>query len=423
MSDAAMSIAVSALRAQSSNLSIISTNLANSSTVGYKEITTNFKTLVTNPYSSSSLNTGGVVVSSIQHVDLQGLIESSNTSTNMAIDGNGYFVVTNAADSNSFYYTRTGSFSTDDEGYLVNENGYFLQGWPVDSDGNLVNGSGSVSSLETINLNSISGAAQATSTIEMVANLPADAAVGDAFTTSSEIYDSLGVSHTIEYTWEKTASNEWELAVSNPTLGSDSTDESGTLTGSPITITFDSDGNLDSTTPDPVTLSITAWETGASDSTITLDLGTTGRTDGLSQFSSEDGDPQVSVTSVNQDGLQFGDLASVSIQADGLVIATFDNGMSRTVYQVPLASFNNPNGLQLVSGNAYLATVDSGTYTLNMPGYGGTGAISGSALEASTVTTSEELTDMIVAQQAYSAASQVISTSQDMFDALIGSVR
>lgn len=423
MSNAAMSIAVSALRAQSSNLSIISTNLANSSTTGYKELTTNFKTLVTNPYSSSSLNTGGVVVSSIQHVDLQGLIESSSTSTNMAIDGNGYFVVTNAADSNSFYYTRTGSFATDDEGYLVNENGYFLQGWPVDSDGNLVNGSGSVSSLETINLNSISGAAQATSTIEMVANLPADAAAGDTFTTSSEIYDSLGVSHTIEYTWEKTDSNEWELSVSNPTLGSDSTNESGTLTGSPITITFDSDGNLDTTNPDPVTLSITAWETGASDSAITLDLGTSGRTDGLSQFSSEDGDPQVSVTSVNQDGLQFGDLASVSIQSDGLVIATFDNGMSRTVYQIPLASFNNPNGLQLVSGNAYLATVDSGTYTLNMPGYGGTGAISGSALEASTVTTSEELTDMIVAQQAYSAASQVISTSQDMFDALIGSVR
>ena len=423
MSDAAMSIAVSALRAQSSNLSIISTNLANSSTVGYKELTANFKTLVTNPYSSSSLNTGGVVVSSIQHVDLQGLIESSNTSTNMAIDGNGYFVVTNTADGNSFYYTRTGSFSTNDDGYLVNENGYFLQGWPVDSDGNLVNGSGSVSSLETINLNSISGAAQATSTIDLVANLPADAAVGDTFTTSSEIYDSLGVSHTIEYTWEKTDANEWELSVSNPTLGSDPTDESGTLTGSPITITFDSDGNLDTTNPDPVTLSITAWETGASDSTITLGLGTSGRTDGLSQFSSEDGDPQVSVTSVNQDGLQFGDLASVSIQADGLVIATFDNGMSRTVYQIPLASFNNPNGLQLVSGNAYLATVDSGTYTLNMPGYGGTGAISGSALEASTVTTSEELTDMIVAQQAYSAASQVISTSQDMFDALIGSVR
>jgi flagellar hook protein FlgE len=286
-----------------------------------------------------------------------------------------------------------------------------------------VNGNGSVSSLETINLNSISGAAQATSTIEMVANLPADAVVGNTFTTSSEIYDSLGVSHTIEYTWEKTAANEWTLAVSGPTLGSDSSVTSGALTGSPIAITFDSDGNLATTSPDPVSLSITGWTTGASDSAITLDLGTAGRTDGLGQFASEDGIPQVSVTSVNQNGLQFGELASVSIQSNGQIIATFNNGMSRPVYQIPLASFNNSNGLQLVSGNAYLATVDSGTYTLNVPGYGGTGAISGSSLEASTVTTSEELTDMIVAQQAYSAASQVISTSQDMFDALISSVR
>jgi flagellar hook protein FlgE len=423
MSDAAMSIAVSALRAQSSNLSIISTNLANASTVGYKELTTNFKTLITNPYSSSSLNTGGVVVSSIQHVDLQGLIESSSSATNMAIDGTGFFVVTKTTDTNSFYYTRVGSFTPDADGYLWNENGYYLQGWPVNSDGSLVNGNGSVSSLETINLNSISGAAQATSTIEMVANLPADAVVGNTFTTSSEIYDSLGVSHTIEYTWEKTAANEWTLAVSGPTLGSDSSVTSGALTGSPIAITFDSDGNLATTSPDPVSLSITGWTTGASDSAITLDLGTAGRTDGLGQFASEDGIPQVSVTSVNQNGLQFGELASVSIQSNGQIIATFNNGMSRPVYQIPLASFNNSNGLQLVSGNAYLATVDSGTYTLNVPGYGGTGAISGSSLEASTVTTSEELTDMIVAQQAYSAASQVISTSQDMFDALISSVR
>jgi flagellar hook protein FlgE len=160
--------------------------------------------------------------------------------------------------------------------------------------------------------------------------------------------------------------------VSNPTLGSDATDESGTLTGSPITITFDSDGNLDSTNPDPVTLSITGWETGASDSTITLDLGTAGRTDGLSQFSSEDGDPQVSVTSVNQDGLQFGDLASVSIQSGGLVIATFDNGMSRT-------SIRSARLLQQSERAAtgqrqrLLATVESGTYRSTCRGTAGPG--------------------------------------------------
>lgn len=415
-SNAAMSIAVSALNAQSANLSIISTNLANSSTVGYKELSTSFKTLITDPYSSSSLNTGGVVVSSLQHVDLQGLIESSGTSTHMAIDGDGFFVVATDPDSNNFYYTRTGTFEPDDDGYLVNANGYYLQGWATDADGNLVDGSASSSTLDSINLNTVSGAAKATETVSIVANLPADAAIGDSFTTSSQIYDSLGTNHTLEYTWTKTGSNAWTMSVATDDTGA----TSSVTTASPITITFDSDGNLASTSA--TALGITGWSSGASDTAISLDLGTVGRTDGLSQFASEDGDATISWKSVEQDGLEFGELANISIDSSGLVMATFDNGMSRAVYQIPLATFNNPNGLQLVSGNAYLATVDSGDYTLNVPGNGGAGTITGSALETSTVSTSEELTDMIVAQQAYSAASQVISTSQDMFDALIHAV-
>lgn len=410
--NAAMYIAVSGLNAQSANLAMISTNLANASTVGYKEVSANFSTLITDPYGASGLTSAGVTVSSIHYVDLQGLIESSDTSTNLAIDGNGFFVVAASPDSNAFYYTRAGTFDTDDDGYLVNANGYYLQGWPVDSDGNLMVGSGSVSSLETINLNTISGAAQATTNVEFVMNLPSDAAVGDTFTNSSEIFDSLGTSHTLEYTWEKTAAGEWSLNV---------TSDDGTVSsGGTYTITFDSDGNLDTVSGTDMT--ITGWSSGASDSDITFDFGTSGRTDGLGQFDSEEDTPQISVTSVSQDGLQFGELSSVSIDSSGLVIATFDNGMSRPVYQIPLATFNNPNGLQEVSGNAYVATVASGDYTLNIPGYGGSGLIAGSSLEASTVTTSEELTDMIVAQQAYSAAAQVISTSQDMFDALIRSV-
>ncbi len=390
---------------------MISTNLANSSTVGYKEVSANFSTLVTDPYGSSELTSAGVLVSSVQSVDLQGLIESSDTSTYMAIDGNGFFIVTTGPDSNEFYYTRAGTFDTDEDGYLVNENGYYLQGWPVGSDGNLLSSSASASSLETINLNSITGAAEATENIEIVANLPADAAIGDTFTTSSEIYDAVGTSHTLEYTWEKTTTTEWALTV---------TSDDGTISaGGSYTFTF-ADGALDSVSSD--TLTITGWSSGASDSTITFDFGTVGRSDGLSSFDSEEDTPQVSVTSVSQDGLQYGELASVSIDESGLVTATFDNGMSRPIYQIPLATFNNPNGLTAVSGNAYVATVDSGTATLNVAGYGGSGSIAGSSVEASTVTTSEELTDMIVAQQAYSAASQVISTSQDMFDALIQAV-
>ena len=412
--NAAMYIAVSALRAQSANLSMISTNLANSSTVGYKEVTANFSTLVTDPYGSSELTSAGVLVNSVQSVDLQGLIESADISTYMAIDGNGFFVVSAGPDSNEFYYTRAGTFGPDDDGYLVNKNGYYLQGWPVDSDGNLLSSSSSAGSLETINLNSITGAAEATENIEIVANLPADAAVGDTFTTSSEIYDAVGTSHTLEYTWEKTGTNSWEVTV---------TSDDGTIAAGSNVYQFTfSDGALDTVTPATTDLTITGWSSGASDSTITFDFGTVGRSDGLSNFDSKEENPQVSVSSVSQDGLQYGEIASVSIDKSGLVTATFDNGMSRPIYQIPLATFNNPNGLTQISGNAFVATIDSGTATLNVAGYGGSGTIAGSSVEASTVTTSEELTDMIVAQQAYSAASQVISTSQDMFDALIQAV-
>jgi flagellar hook protein FlgE len=147
-------------------------------------------------------------------------------------------------------------------------------------------------------------------------------------------------------------------------------------------------------------------------------------TDGLSQFASENGDdPTISITSVSQDGLRFGEFEKAYVDESGMVVAVFDNGQNRAIYQIPLANFNNPNGLQGFSNNVYAMTVASGDYTLNIPGYGGVGEIQGYALESSTVDTSEELTDMIIAQQAYSAASQVVSTTQDMFDDLMSATR
>lgn len=419
--NSALSIAISALHAQSYNLSLISTNLANANTVGYKDVEANFKTLITDAYSANSKGTGGVLVSTVQRVDAQGVTETAGTATYMAIDGNGFFVVATDSASDVMYYTRAGTFSPDSNGYLVNENGYYLQGWPVDADGNLDAGNnGSASGLEAVNVNSVTGSADATDNIEIDANLPADAAVGDIFTTASEIYDSLGVSHTITYSWHKTATNEWELTVSDPVMTSDSSITTGAMAGTPVTIEFDGNGNLISTVPDPVALTVTGWTTGATDSAVNLDLSDQGQ---LSQMASGEDNPQVSWTSVTQDGLEFGNLSGVYISDGGLVVATFDNGTSRPIYQIPLATFNNPNGLGAISGNAYVATIESGNYTLNTPGFGAAGTVSGYAVESSTVSTSDELTSMIIAQQAYSAAAQVISTDTDMFDALMSATR
>jgi flagellar hook protein FlgE len=296
---------------------------------------------------------------------------------------------------------------------------------PVDAEGEYTAGNnGAVSSLEPINLNSVAGSAEATENVGIVANLRAEAAIGDGYTTSSEIFDSLGVSHTLDYTWEKTGENQWELSYSDPVLSSDTTQTTGTIAGGPVDIVFNDDGSLASTNPDPIDMSITGWTTGAADSVITYDLGSVDGTDGLSQFAGDNGDdPTVSITSVSQDGLRFGEFEQAYVGEDGMVIAVFDNGQNRPIYQIPLADFNNPNGLQGFSNNIYAMTVESGDYTLNVPGYGGVGQIQGYALESSTVDTSEELTDMIIAQQAYSAASQVISTSKDMFDDLMGATR
>lgn len=423
-SNSALYIATTSLNAQSTNLSMISTNLANEGTVGYKSADMSFRTLITDPYSQNSTSSGGVMYSSRQNVSSQGLIEAAAGSTDMAIDGGGFFVVTDGSASDDFAYTRSGGFSADAEGYLVNESGYYLQGWPLDASGSTVTAAnGSVSSLEAVNISAVTGSAAATTEVGFVANLPADAAVGDAFTTSSEIYDSLGVSHTVDYTWQKTGLNAWDLSFSDPVSTADPTVTTGTSTGGPVSITFNPDGTLAGTVPAAVDLSITGWSMGASDSTITYDLGTSGRTDGLSQYASSNGtNPAIDLTSASQNGLRLGVFETSYVDETGKLIATFDNGQERPIYQLPLATFNNPDGLIAGSGNVYFASEQSGDYVLNNPGSGGAGFVLGFALESSTVNTSEELTNMITAQQAYSAASQIISTSDEMFRELMNAL-
>lgn len=423
-SNSALYIATTALNAQSTNLSMISTNLANAGTVGYKAADMSFRTLITDPYSQNSTSSGGVTYSSSQNVAMQGLVESAGSSTDMAIDGNGFFVVTDAANGDNFAYTRAGGFSAGSEGYLVNDSGYYLQGWPLDTAGNAVTAAnGSVSSLEAVNVSAVTGSAAATTDVSFVANLPADAAVGDAFVTSTEAYDSLGASHTIDYSWQKTGLNTWELNFSDPVSTADPTTTTGASAGGPVQIVFNSDGTLASTTPAQVDLAITGWTSGATNSTITYDLGTIGRTDGLRQYASSDGSsPTVDLTSASQNGLRLGAFETAYIDESGRVVATFDNGQERPIYQIPLATFNNPDGLIASTGNVYLASEQSGDYVLNNPGHGGAGFVMGFALESSTVDTSKELTDMIVAQQAYSAASQIISTSDDMFRELMNAL-
>jgi flagellar hook protein FlgE len=421
----AMSTAVSGLTAESLALSTISKNIANASTTAYKTSATDFQSLLTG-YTASDTSGGSVTAKAMQNLSQQGQIASTSTGTNIAIDGSGFFVVASSAASpaSDFAYTRNGSFTTDNSGNLVNDSGYYLEGFPTDAAGKvLAANSSDLSNLRPINLNTIGGTAKATTQIKMAANMPANAAIGAAFSTSTTSVDSLGVSHTIGQTWTKTAANTWTLALANPVLTSDPTTTSGAVSPSSVTVTFDTSGVLASTNPTPVTLTLSGLSTGAADSTIDLNLGTVGKTDGVTQFSSSSTTPAIGNPSFTEDGAVYGQLTGVTIDGKGLVTASFDNGVKLPVYQIPLATFPNPNGLSAISGTVFSESQTAGNVSLKMPGDSSAGAIQASALEGSTTDIAGEFNKMIVAQQAYSAASQVVSTVKNMFDTLSTAIR
>lgn len=416
----ALSSAISALSAQSQSLSMISDNIANSDTTAYKTTSAMFDALVTASSNTTSYASGGVTVAGRANITQQGLLAATSNATDVAIQGSGFFVVTSATSGGITSYTRNGAFTINNAGYLEN-NGSYLEGWRTDADGNVV-GSESASNLSAINTQIASTSGSATTKTTIAANLPSDAATGDTYTSSMTVYDSLGAANTMQITWTKTGTNTWSASFADPTTSSDTTTATGTASGT-IDITFNSDGSLASTSPDPATVSITGWTDGAADSTITMDLGTAGGTDGLTQYASGETTPAVNVTSIDSNGLSYGKLSSVSIGKNGVVDATYSNGETIAIYKIAVATFADPNGLAASSDGIYSATVTSGNAALQASGENGAGTIYGSELESSTTDTSSQFSSMISAQQAYSAASQVISTVNKMYDTLISAMR
>jgi len=417
----ALSSAISALNAQSQALAIISDNIANSQTVGYKTNSALFNQLVTASSSATTYSSGGVTVMAKSNITTQGLLTATTSATDIGISGNGFFPVSTAVTGGTTLYTRSGSFTIDNSGYLVNAAGAYLLGWRTDADGNVVGGA-STDTLVPIDTSVAATSGSATAETSVAANLPADAAVGASFTSSMPLYDSLGTANTMQITWTKTADNAWTASFGNPTLASDSTSTTGTASGS-ITIAFNSDGSLASTSPSPATVSISGWTNGAANSTITMNLGTANGTDGLTQYSSGATTPAVDLGSIESDGTAYGKLSSIAIGDDGAVSATYSNGKTMTIYKVPVATFAAPDQLEAEDNGMYAATLASGSAVVQLSGTNGAGSIEGGVLEASTTDTNTEFSSMISAQQAYSAASQVITAVNSMFDSLISAMR
>ncbi|MFT5181813.1 MAG: flagellar hook protein FlgE [Alphaproteobacteria bacterium] len=431
----AMFSGISSLNANSQAMGIISDNISNLNTVGYKNTEARFSTLVTGTGSSTNrYSPGGLNTTSYQAADRQGLLQASTSATDIAVAGQGFFVVNSdpvAADG-TFLYTRAGQFSVNANGALVNSGGYFLQGWPTLADGSFdVDQNGvadptvpdptSLANLQSVDVTALSGTATATSNVTLAANLPATAAVSDTNTTTVLIYDALGVGHNVALLWTKTVAvpATWDLDVTGMTRADNgaASVSGATLASFPLTVdtvVFNGDGTPASFAPAALAIPAADWTTAASASSIAFDLGSANQANGVTQFASS-----YSVTSIEQDGVTFGRFQSISIGEDGQVNALFDNGVERSIFRLPIATFANSGALNSRSGNAWVATTAAGSFFLNPAGTGSSGKVSPSTLEASTVDLGTEFTNMIITQRAYSASSRIITTADQMLEELV----
>ena len=225
----AMFSGVSGLDAQSQALGTIADNIANVNTTGYKATFARFSTLVTQQATNNSYSPGGVQFNSISEVARQGLLQSSASPTDLAISGEGMFVVNAVADptsSDPYLFTRAGAFAPDENGNLKNTAGFYLQGWATDASGTpTATNTAVLGSLEPVNVAGVSGSATATSAIRLGLNLPATGAINSTAVTNVQVFDSLGVAHDLTFTWTKSALNEWDLALKTPTGATNTTIE------------------------------------------------------------------------------------------------------------------------------------------------------------------------------------------------------
>jgi flagellar hook protein FlgE len=477
--NSAMQTGVSGLTANSAALSTVSNNIANVNTVGYKQSETDFETLVTGSGADAASNSGGVLATNRQLIDQQGQLTQTSSPLDLAISGQGFFVTTtqatNVTPTDPRLFTRAGSFTVNNQGYLVNSAGLVLQGWPADANGVISPNPSSLTSLQSINVSQVGGAVSPTTTIGVNANVdsaqvesaaataagtvPPGAGAYDPAANSMAMWetnnatgvqpdysiqvpisDSQGGQHNVQLDLLKSSTpNQWyaEL-VAVP--ASDVTTGAGLSDGQIATgmIAFTATGQIDpanttifNATNPSITFGASAAGTpgagqvnwapslGIAAQTVTLNLsGGSGSTGGLTQLDSES-----NTQSITTNGTQFGNLTNVQIDDNGIVTAVFSNGVTRSLAQVAIATFPDPDGLTPVTGDAFQVSQNSGTYTLEQPNQGGAGTIDPSTLESSTVDLSSQLTQLITSQSAYSASSKIITTANQMMETLLNVIQ
>jgi len=411
--NSALLAGVSGLVTNSSALAAISDNIANVNTVAYKRNQVNFANVVTAQAVKGKYSAGGVQGITRQFVSQQGLIQASGSATDLAISGDGFFVVANkgngltASDARSF--TRQGSFSVDADGFLKNDSGLYLQGWPVKSDGTFDTPPSDLTAMKSINVKNLGAAVSPTANIGITANLDkVDTVQPDPIDVN--IVDAAGGKHTLRFTFTRTATvNAWTMAA---TIEPTNADATFTPAAAALPVTFNTDGSINQInggSASAFNLGINwAATLGLPAQSVDLDFSK------ISQY-----DEPSSVGSIRQDGAGAGNVVAVEVDDEGIVSAIYDNNQIRKIAKVGIATFPNADGLAQVSGNAYRSTMDAGEMVVKSAGVGGAGKISPSSLEASTVDLSAEFTGLIQTQKAYSASSKIITTADQMLEELI----
>lgn len=395
-------IALTGLNAANEDLSVTSNNLANVATVGFKGSRTEFADLFASTQQGAIATGNGVTVSEIAQQFTQGNIQTTGNTLDMAVSGNGFFVVSN---NGALNYTRDGEFQLNSSGEVVNSQGLALQAYPP-----LANGSFNTGGLANISLNTNLSQPQATSTAKIIANLPASATppADSPFsatdpnsynnTTSLTVYDSLGAAHTASLYFINTAPNAWSVQLT----------VDGTAVGAAQPLDYSQTGALTTPANGQVAFPAYAPATGAQAMNMTFDFSNT------TQYGGNFG-----VSSVQQNGFTTGQLTGINVGQTGVVQAQFTNGRSINLGQLALANFENPQGLQQLGNATWAPTNASGQAVNGVAGNSGFGSIQSGSLEESNVDTTAALVDMITAQRDFQANSEMIKTEDQVTQSII----
>lgn len=415
-----MRTSISGMAAQASRLTAVSDNIANADTTGYKRSSIEFTSLVIPgghgaSRSASMYESGSVIPHTRQVVSEQGTFKYTNSTTDLAVDGNGFFIVKN--DAGTPLLTRSGSFVPDGEGFLYNSANFYLQGYPIVNGQvpNVVNG---FAGLEKVNVHSFDLVAAPSTEGVFAVNLPAEASpvtgalpstngVNSTYSQKSSltVYDNLGNSKVVDIYLSKTAADTWEVAVYDQAdaaaPGAPFPYASGPLATTNLVFSL-TNGKLTGASPTSTAFTVPGG------SALTLDMS---------------GSTQLGIGYVVSDAKVNGNAPStidrIEIRSDGILYAGYTDGSFKALYRIPIATVISPDQLTSITGTAFAVSADSGNVVVGFVGEGSAGRIMSSTLEQSNVDIAEELTVMIQAQRGYSANSKVFQTGSEVTDIAI----